>query len=74
MQVLAIIKPNSKHRECVFEGEGGTLVVHVRAPAAEGKANLAAAMLIAEHFGVSKVNVSLVRGQASKYKVFEVYR
>ena len=72
MQVFAVIKPNSKHREAVLEGEGGTLVVHTKAPAVEGKANLAAAKLIAEHFKVSQTKVSLVRGQTSKYKVFQV--
>lgn len=72
MQVYVIIKPNSKHREGVLEGEGGALVVHTKAPAVENKANIAAARLIAEHFGVSKTSVKLLRGQKSKYKVFEV--
>lgn len=74
MQVYAIIKPNSKHREGVLEGEGGTLAVYTKAPAVEGKANQAAAQLIAKHYGVSKTRVRLVRGQTSKYKVFEVER
>lgn len=72
MQIFAIIKPNSKHREGVLEGEGGALVVHTKAPAIENKANSAAAKLIAEHYGVSKASVRLVRGHTSKYKVFEV--
>lgn len=72
MQVFAIIKPNSKHREGVLQGEGGAVVVYTKAPAVEGKANIAAAALIAQHYGVSKSSVTLVRGQTSKYKVFEV--
>lgn len=72
MQVFAIIKPNSKHREGVLQGEDGTMVVYTKAPAVENKANIAAAALIAQHYGVSKSSVTLLRGQTSKYKVFEV--
>lgn len=72
MLVYAIIKPNSKHLEGVLEGESGTLVVRTKAPAIGNQANLAAAGLIAKHYGISKTKVRLLRGQTSKYKVFEV--
>ena len=72
-QVFAVIKPNSKHREGVLEGEGGALVVYTKEPAIEGRANTAAINLIAEHFEVSRMSVKLIRGHASKYKVFEIY-
>lgn len=72
MQAFAIIKPNSKHREGVLEGEGGTLIIYTKAPAIEGKANLSAMRLLADHFGVSQSRVQLVRGQTSKYKVFNI--
>ena len=72
MQVFAVIKPNSKHHEGVLEGEGGALVIHTKAPAAEGKANVAAVKLVAEHFGVGVTKVRLIRGHTAKYKVFEV--
>lgn len=74
LQVYAVIKPNSKHREGVLEGEGGTVVVHTKAPAVDGKANVAAMGLIAKHYGVSKGQVQLVRGRTSRYKVFEVHK
>lgn len=72
MQIFTINKPNSKHREGVLEGEGGALVVYTKAPAVENKANITAMKLIAEHFGVGRSKVRLVRGQTSKYKMFEV--
>lgn len=72
MKVTATIKPNSRHREEVTVGEDGVLTVFTKAPAVEGRANLAAAELIAKHFGVSKSQVRLVRGHASKQKVFRV--
>lgn len=55
-------------------GEGGTVVVYTKAPAVENKANTAATTLIAEHFGVSKTSVRLVRGHSAKYKVFQIHR
>ena len=73
MQVYVVIKPNSKHREGVIEGEGGALVVYTKEPAIEGRANTAAIKLIAEHFDVSRMSVKLIRGHTSKYKVFEIY-
>lgn len=72
MQVYVVIKPNSKHREGAYVGEGGAMVVFTKAPAAEGKANEAAARLLAAHFKVSRGRVRLVRGHTSKYKVFEI--
>ena len=72
MQVYVVIKPNSKHREGVIEGEGGALVVYTKEPAIEGRANAAAIKLIAEHFEVNRMSVKLIRGHTSKYKVFEI--
>ena len=73
MQVYVVIKPNSKHREEVYVGKGGALVVYTKEPAIEGRANAAAIKLIAEHFEVSRMSVKLIRGHASKYKIFEIY-
>ena len=52
--------------------DDGSLTVYTKAPAVEGRANLAAVKLLAKHFGVSSSKVKLVRGATSKYKVFEV--
>ncbi len=66
------LKPNSRHREEVVPNDDGSLTVYTKAPAIEGRANVAAAKLLAKHFGVSSSKVKLVRGATSKYKVFEV--
>ena len=66
------LKPNSRHREEVVTNDDGSLTVYTKAPAIEGRANLAAVKLLAKHFGVASSKVKLVRGAASKYKVFEV--
>ena len=72
MKISVLIKPNSRHREEVVVGDDGVLTIYTKAPAIEGRANLVAAKLLAKHFGVAPSKVRLVRGAASKYKVFEI--
>jgi uncharacterized protein YggU (UPF0235/DUF167 family) len=70
--VAAQIKPNSKKGPLVEVLEDGTLLLYVRAPAVEGKANKAAEELLAAHLGLSKRSVRLISGQTSRHKRFEV--
>ena len=72
MKISTRLKPNSCHREEVVPNDDGSLTVYTKAPAVEGRANAAAAKLLAKHFGVAPSKVKLVRGATSKYKVFEV--
>mgnify|MGYP000227321608 CR=1 FL=1 len=72
MKFSILLKPNSRHREEVVPNNDGSLTIYTKAPAIEGRANTAAAKLLAKHFGVASSKVKLVRGAASKYKVFEV--
>ena len=72
MKISAKIKPNSRHREEVVAGDDGLLVVYTKAPAIEGRANLAAIKLVAKHYGVAPSRVKLVRGATSRNKVFEI--
>lgn len=72
MKISVHLKPNSRHREEVVVGDDVLLTIYTKAPAIEGRANLAAVKLLAKHFGVAPSKVKLVRGVASKYKVFEV--
>lgn len=72
MKISVHLKPNSRHREEVVVGDDGVLTIYTKAPAIEGWANLAAVKLLAKHFDVSSSKVKLVRGTASKYKVFEI--
>ena len=72
MKTSVYLKPNSRHREEVVPNDDGSLTIYTKAPATEGRANMAAAKLLAKHFGVAPSKVKLVRGATSKYKVFEV--
>lgn len=72
MKISIHLKPNSRHREEVVVNDDGSLTIYTKAPAIEGRANLAAVKLLAKYFSVAPSKVKLVRGAASKYKVFEV--
>ena len=72
MKVFVFLKPNSRHREEVVANDDGSLVVYTKAPAIEGRANLAAVKLLAKHYGVAPSRVKLVRGATSRNKVFEI--
>lgn len=72
MKISVHLKPNSRHREEVVVGDDGSLMVYTKAPAIEGRANVAAMKLLAKHFGVAPSKVKLVRGATSKNKIFEI--
>lgn len=70
--VRALIKPNSRKGPLVEEQADGTFHLWVRAPAVEGKANKAAAELLAAHFGLPKSAVRLTAGATARHKRFEI--
>ena len=72
MKISAHLKPNSRHREEVITNNDGSLMIYTKAPAIEGRANLAAAKLLAKHLGVAPSKVKLLSGASSKYKIFEI--
>lgn len=71
MKISAKIKPNSRHRE-VVANDDGSLTIYAKAPAIEGRANLAAVKLMAKYYGVAPSRVKLVRGVTSRNKIFEI--
>ena len=72
MKISVLLKPNSRHHEEVVLNDDGSLTIYTKAPAIEGRANLAAGKLLAKYFGVAPSKVKLVRGAASKYKLFDI--
>ncbi len=63
--------PDAK-KEFVEEGKVGHLLVSVRAPRKEGKANERVRELAAKHFGVPVENVRIVRGKDQSSKTLEI--
>jgi len=70
VKIRVDVKPNSKMP--AVEVVEDHLVVRVKEPPKEGKANEAVLRAIAEHFGVPKREVRLVSGEAARHKVIEV--
>ena len=71
MKITIIAHPNSKHPR-VEKDLTGTVHVYVNAPPLEGKANRAVIEALADFFGVKKSMVTLIRGEKSKNKTFDV--
>ena len=70
MRVKVRVKPGSKRVK--VEEVGDTLVVSVRSPAREGKANAELTEVLAGYYGVPKSRVRIVRGHRSRDKVVEI--
>jgi len=66
------VKPGSKKGPLVQPALDGNLLVYVRQPAVDGKANRAVVELLADYFGVSKTNVQIISGMTSRHKRFKI--
>jgi hypothetical protein len=66
------VKPGSKKGPLVQPGLDGSLLVYVREPAVDGKANIAVAKLLAGYFNIPKTSVQMVSGYKSKIKRFQI--
>ncbi len=71
MTITVRVKPGAK-ADTLEPGPDGSLLVQVKAPPVDGKANEAVVALLAKHFGVKRNAVSLKRGASSRNKVFEI--
>ncbi len=67
------VQPRARRNE-VVEQAGGVVRVRVTAAPEAGAANRAVIALLAEAFGVAPSRVELVRGAASRDKLFRVRR
>jgi hypothetical protein len=71
MKISVFVKPRSK-KPGVEKGPGGSYVVRVADPPAEGRANEAVLRALAEHFGVAPSALRLVHGGRGRRKLVEV--
>ncbi len=70
MEIQVKVRPNCKIQEVSRTGD--IFIVRVKEPAKEGKANRAVIQLLAEHFGVPRSHVRILRGFTSRNKVIDV--
>jgi uncharacterized protein YggU (UPF0235/DUF167 family) len=71
MNISVIVHPNNK-RPRIEKDLFGDLHIYVKEPPLEGQANDSVRKALAKHFSVSPSRVSLLRGQRSKLKVFQI--
>lgn len=71
MRISVRIKPNSK-MESVEKLADGSLLVRVRAPAKEGKANDALIKALSSYFNLPKSRISIASGLGSKNKIVDI--
>lgn len=71
MRYVVRVKPGSSKGPLVESDEEG-LVVFVREKAIDGGANDALVKLLAQHFGIAKSRVRVVRGHTARIKQIEV--
>lgn len=71
MEYRIRVKPG-EGKESVSLARDGRIIVSVRAPREEGRANARACELLAEYFMVPVNNVSVVRGHQQSSKIVRV--
>jgi hypothetical protein len=67
------VQPRARRNE-ILGWQGDALRVRVTAPPADGQANHAVADLLADALGIAASRIALVRGAASRDKLFRVER
>ncbi|MEB3179331.1 MAG: DUF167 domain-containing protein [Nostocaceae cyanobacterium] len=71
MQKRVKVKPNSK-RQSIAEEADGSLIVHLKSPPVDGKANEELIKLLAEKFDVPKSYIRIKSGTNSRQKLVEI--
>ncbi|MBD2626813.1 DUF167 domain-containing protein [Trichormus variabilis] len=71
MQKKVKVKPNSKQQK-ITEQEDGSLIVNLKSPPVDGKANEELIKLLAEKFDVPKSYIKIKSGLSSRQKIVEI--
>ena len=71
MRLSVTVVPNARSTR-VDRLDAGRLRVAVTAPPREGRANEALVSALAEHFGVPRSHVRIIRGAGSRHKIVEI--
>ncbi len=72
MTIISVkVKPNSKKQD-VQTAEDGSLIVHLKSPPVDGKANEELIKILAKKFNVSKSSITIKSGASSRSKLIEI--
>lgn len=71
MQKKIKVKPNSKQQK-IEEQPDGSLIVHLKSPPVDGKANEELIKLLSEKFDVPKCHITIKSGLSSRQKLVQI--
>ncbi|HLP92064.1 MAG TPA: DUF167 domain-containing protein [Nostocaceae cyanobacterium] len=71
MRKVVKVKPNARQQK-IEEQSDGSLIVHLKSPPIDGKANEELIKLLAEKFAVSKSDIRIKSGISSRQKLIEI--
>ncbi len=71
MKIYVTAKPNARENK-VEKHDDVHFTVSVQAAPVQGRANAAVVEALAEHFGIPKSRVVILRGQTSREKIVEI--
>lgn len=72
MKVTVRVKSSSKKGNFVQPSLDGELLVHVREPAIDGKANRKVVELLSDYYDVPKTRIEIIRGLTNRVKVINI--
>ena len=72
MTITVTVKPNSRQTPRVVQTAPDTYEVYLREKAHGGEANAALIKHLAQHFGVPKTTITILRGATSRRKLIEL--
>ena len=67
LKIAVTVKPNAKKAQVVELAEK-----QYRVAVRDGKANRALVDILADHFGVAKSTVKIIRGHSARHKLIEI--
>jgi len=73
MKIQVKVKPNSKQQQ-IQESANGSLIIRLKSPPVDGKANKELIEVLADKYNVTKSQVSIKSGLSSKNKLVEINR
>jgi uncharacterized protein (TIGR00251 family) len=72
LRLWVTVQTGKNKREVLRNPDLDELLVRVKEPPKEGKANKAVRIALAEHFGAAPSNVRIIKGQRSRRKLAEI--
>ncbi len=71
MKKVIKVKPNAKQQK-ITAADDGSLIVYLKSPPIDGKANMELIVLLATYFNVPKTAITIKLGHSGRQKIVEI--